>query len=60
MNSLNFIFCTSSNIEVEMLISSVYQTISSILMKDRVSKIGVIKLKHCNEQKQKNLYRHVS
>jgi hypothetical protein len=55
MNSLNFIFCASSDVEVEILISSVYQTTSSILMKDylKVFKTGVIKLKHCNKQKQK-------
>jgi len=55
MNLLNFIFCASSDVEVEILILLVHQTTSSILMKDylRVSKTGVIKLKHCNEQKQK-------
>jgi hypothetical protein len=44
MNSLNFIFYTLLDIEVEMLILLVHQTTSSILMKDylKVSKISVI------------------
>ena len=58
MNLLDFIFHTLLDVEVEMLISLVYQTTSSILMKDhlKVFKIGVIKLKHCNKQKQKWTY----
>jgi len=53
MNSLNFIFRAPLDVEVEMLILLVHQTESSILMKDylEVSKTGVIKLKHYNEQK---------